>query len=137
MSAHIDIPVAKRATILCLSGQTVVFEECNIDDRINYTEYQKREVFLLKYFFLLFSSVLRIASPDQFQIVENRGLIKAGLFFYPYRIDFKSDGQDFFMWIVLLADKKGKLFAFARTRPCEEGVMSKDLSNPELIWEKD
>ncbi len=137
MSAYVDTQVAKRATILCLSGQTVVFEEYNIDDRVNYNEYHKREVYLLKYFFLLFISVLHIASPDQFQIIENRGLIKAGLFFYPYRIDFKSGGQDFFMWIVLVADEKGELFAFARTRPCEDGVMSKDLSNPELVWEKD
>lgn len=136
MSASIGVEW-KKASILGLSGQTLSFEGFDVGEHKSYKEYHKREVFLLKYFFLLFNSVLRIESPDQFQVFESLLPSKNDFCFYPYRIDFKSGGKDFFIWIVLVADKGGELFAFARTRPCEVGVMSADISNPDLVWEKD
>lgn len=137
MSTTIGTVNKKVASVVCLSGQIVKIEDYKLGEAKEYTEYHKREVFLLKYFFQLFVSVLRVGSPDQFQIFECYPVPKGNLILYPYRIEFKTHNTDLFMWIILVPDNNGKLFAFARTRPCVVGLTKKDLSNPELVWEKD
>ncbi len=136
MSATIGTVERKQANIVCLSGQNVHLEDYRLGEHKEYVEYHKREVFLLKYFFELLGPILLTPSPDQFQLFECYPVSKDNLILYPYRIEFRNVGTDLFMWIILVPDSSGKLFVFAMTKPCVQNGNSKNIDNPDLIWEK-
>ncbi|MCF7843414.1 hypothetical protein K9M47_00780 [Candidatus Gracilibacteria bacterium] len=151
MSASLS-SIKGRVVIQGFDGSEISFNDVEVDERLSYTEYHKREVFLLRYFFLLFDEDVKIVSPEQFEILEFTLPSQSNVHFFPYRIDFKSGDESFFVWIVLVADKVGKLSVFAHSAiteidkkklawPLPPGEVLKmdqrNISNPNLVWVKE
>ena len=140
-----------RVSIVSSDGATVTFENVEICEKKSCRGYQKKEVFILSYLHWLFTGNLeiKIRLPGQFEISEFSLPTLEGMQFFPYRVDFKNGNKTFFLWVVIVADKEGKLSVFARSKVKEinspdgvwpfpgEMVRQNDIDNPNLVWERE
>ncbi len=101
----------------CLDGTELSFLEGKEIRWLKYTEYHKREVFLLRYFFSLFDST-DIPFPDDFQIFAGHFPLQVEKVLFPYKIEWRShigSPRERFLWVILGLRNFNELFVIART----------------------